>query len=220
MNMLAVVAKRSTTRTDESKALEKAEIESMRLSILYIFPYGILIEGNESEMLKLEALNYRVKAYRHTNLLKVGDYTIDTKGPPVAIPKGLSVPADLADAWTHHLVLLNGPRDAGWLNDISQVVDEIVEPISAYGLFVIATPRQMDAVKQLPFVAWSGPFQPAYRIHRNLNQRKGRLRFVSILVYPPTESVSVVKTIALSNGVIRTALRPDRNLLVCQEFVG
>jgi hypothetical protein len=57
-------------------------------------------------------------------------------------------------------------------------------------------------LRELPFVAWVGPFKPAYRIAPDLVGKTGRIQYVSVGVYPPEEVGRVKEAIQSNGGVL------------------
>ncbi len=89
-------------------------------------------------------------------------------------PPELQVPLELVETWPHHLVQLVAPPKAEWVARIEEQGVNVIEPISRYGLFVMASPEEARRLLRSqaerrsagcrPFVTWSGPPQPAYRL--------------------------------------------------------
>jgi len=159
-------------------------------------PDGTLVAGEPTSLLALEGQGFRVKLLRDTNLLRVGDQTIDIEA---ATPQ---IAADAADsAWIHHLVQLAAPPTPEWVAAIEEIGVDVVEPISAYGLFVVGDAGNVAALTSLPFVAWTGPFLPSYRIAPSAKGLEGQVP-LSITVYPETAVDSVVATVTAAGGTV------------------
>ena len=163
---------------------------------------SIINLDHEGQVAELEHSGFRVKVLPNTNLLQVGSYEIDTESATEAhltaehtppIPPELEIPAAVANRWRHYLVQLIGPPTEEWIRLIEERGVDVVEPISAYGLFVVAPPELVNQLRDMPFVAWVGAFKPAYRIASNLRGLTGLIEYLSIAIYPPDE-VKRVKT--------------------------
>lgn len=146
-------------------------------------------ESTEPPGRALESQGYRVKLLEDTNLLNVGKYSINVEGGAEAqpLPDSLTVPSEAKATWPHHLVQLAGPPLEKWVRDVEATGVDVAEPISAYGLFVFASPQQMPAVRALSFVEWVGLFEPAYRLAENVWPLRGSAEVVRVLnvgVYP------------------------------------
>ena len=166
-------------------------------------PQGTLVSGKEENFAELEKQGYRVKLLPDTNILEVGSYRIDIERGAPKTPLKLRVPKKLEKTWPHHLVQLAAPPSEEWIRAIEAHGVDVVEPISAYGLFVVGSPEEVSKLKSLHFVAWTGPFQPAYRLAPNLKGLKGRIQSVSVGVYPKTELPEVRAAIEKAGGTIR-----------------
>lgn len=150
-----------------------------------------------------EAQGYRVKVLTDTNLLTVGDYVINTELAPPALPAEVRLEAEKVAPWSHHLAQLQAPPEPEDIRRIEAEGVEVVEPLGRYGLFLVG---QSETVRQLPqkldFVAWTGPFQPAYRISGTLRNMTGRIRNVAIGVYPSHAGPSVAALVLELQGEI------------------
>lgn len=191
MTTKALITRRDISRTEVTAALESNEAENLGLTVEQQLPQGILVSGSEEQYTALESLNYRVKLLPDTNFLSVGGYQIDIETSLPKIPDELQVPESLEETWQHHLVQLAVPPTQEWTRIIEAQGVEVVEPIGAYGLFIIGSPEAANTLENLPFVEWVGLFKPAYRLSPNLIGKEGRLEYVNIGVYPEEELVSV-----------------------------
>lgn len=202
MSNKALITRRGVPRTDVAIAAEGREAEDFGCKVEYFLPHGTLVSGDKKQFESLEAKGYRIKLLPDTNILEVGFYRIDIEKAPPKIPAELQVPKELEKIWQHHLVQLVAPPNEDWIRAIEEQGVDVVEPISAYGLFVVGRPEQVKNLKNLPFVEWVGLFKPAYRIASNLKGVKGKIQYVNIGVYPETEVDNVRKAIKKAGGII------------------
>ena len=108
--------------------------------------------------------------------------------------------------WDRQFTSLANAGVDEWTRQIEMQGVDVVEPISAYGLFVVGTPAAVANLRNLPFVTWVGPFKPAYRIAPNLTGLMGLIRYVSIGIYPEHEVPRVKSTLAqLGATIVREA---------------
>jgi subtilisin family serine protease len=198
----AIISRKGVARTDAVVSAESADAEKTGLKTEFRLTHGLLVRGEKKQLTTLEKKGYRVKLLPDTNILEVGSYKIDTEAAAPKVPKDLEVPKDLAKTWQHHLVQLAGLREQEWINAIEEQGVDIVEPISAYALFVVGSPEKVKELEKLPFVEWTGPFKPAYRISPNLNKMKGRIQYVCITVYPSIKTDEVRELIKKTGGDI------------------
>ncbi len=211
MSAKALITRRSSPQTEAARAVESSEAEGLGLTIEEHLPHATLVSGTEKQYAALEAQGFRVKLLPETNILETGSYRIDIEGSPPKVPANLQVPKTLEKEWRHHLVQLAGPPSEEWSRTIEEQGVDVVEPISAYGLFVVGSPEQVANLKNLPFVAWVGPFKPAYRIAPNLKGMKGKIQYVSIGVYPPDEVDAVKEALAKVKATIIRESSPTKD---------
>lgn len=202
MTTKAIITRRGIPRSDAVAATESAEAGNMGLKVEQHLPHGTLVRGDKKQYAALESQGYRVKLLTDTNIINVGSYRIDTDAALPKVPEKLEVPKALQKTWPHHLVQLAAPPNEDWIRTIEEQGVDVVEPISAYGLFVVGSPEQVKNLKNLPFVEWVGLFKPAYRIAPNLQGLKGKIQYVNIGVYPATAVDEVREAIEKAGGTI------------------
>lgn len=195
MKSKAIITKRKVQRSDAVAATESAEASKLGLKVEFHLPQGTLVKGDKKQYAALEGQGYRVKLLTDTNILEVGSYRINTEADLPKVPAKLDVPKTLQKTWPHHLVQLAAPPNEEWIRTIEEQGVDVVEPVSGYGLFVVGSPERVQNLKNLQFVEWVGAFKPAYRIAPNLKGLKGKLKYVNIGIYPPTEIDDVRKMI-------------------------
>ena len=196
----AIVTPRSD-RTRGPAAVAIATAGGPDVAVDQEMPAGTLVTGEASQLLALEDQGFRVKLLRDTNILRIGDRTIDIESPAPLADAGAG-PAIAGDAgWSHHLVQLAAPPTAEWVEAIEARDVDVVEPISSYGLFVVGEPAAVAGLGELPFVAWTGPFLPEYRVDRSARGLRGRVP-VSILVYPDSAGGGVAAAVRAAGGEI------------------
>ncbi len=211
MTSRALVAKRIPSGVPHDFAREAADVADLGLKVLHFLPHGLVVEGNNVQYKALGLAGFRVKVFQDTHLVHVGRYTIDiTAAGPPALPVDLQVPPGLIQTWSHYLVQLDGPRDVTWQNQIAALGFEIVEPVDAYGLFVVGQRQQLDNLQHLRFVKWTGRFEPGYRVHANLQGLAGQVRYLSIGVFPPGSMAAVAHRLTQLGATIRSQLPADQ----------
>ena len=163
-------------------------------------PAGLLIRGADSDYEALAAAGFRVKLLPDTHLLRIGRYTIDVTADAIPdVPDELDVTAAELPGWPHHLVQLTGPPLETWVREIEARGVDVVEPLSEYALFVYTTADLLNFLRDLPFVAWTGPFKPAYRMAPGAPPTTD---YVSVSVYPSSEADRVTRSIEDAHGRI------------------
>jgi hypothetical protein len=187
------------TRRDARAPISAHEVAAaIGLFVEASTPNGTLVSGSDEQYRAMEARGFRVKVLTDSNILRIGQYTIDTAtGSEPDVPSALDVPAQKAAHWPHHLVQLVGPPTDEWVRGLEAQGVEVVEPISGYGLFVHAYGDTVRALRRLPFVAWTGPLKPAYRIQASSDMQ---LEYLSIGVYPAAQAASVRTAVDAAGG--------------------
>jgi hypothetical protein len=209
MTSKAIVTLRGVSRSEAVASMESAEAENLKLTVEQHLPQGTLVSGTVEQYAALEEQGYRVKVLPDTNILIVGSYRIDIEADPPEVPTNLQVPKKLEKTWPHHLVQLAGPPNEEWTRAIEDQGVDVVEPISAYGLFVVGNPEQVSNLRNFPFVAWVGPFKPAYRIAPNLQGLKGPIQYLGIGVYPKIELSGLIDILSnLGAEIVRERRMP------------
>jgi subtilisin family serine protease len=212
---LVTLRSRPTGAATEAAATEAAlKVPAARSGCMVeqTTPQGVLVSGESQQLTDLESQGFRVKLLPETNLLQIGNYQINIDLPSPAVPADLRVVATESGTWTHHLVQLVLPPTPEWINELTAVGLTVVEPVGSYGLFVIGPPDVVAGLKaQFPFVAWTGPFQPAYRLAPNLQGLQGEIRHLSLGVYPPSEGAAVEAAIQGAGGTVVGSSAPDEH---------
>lgn len=169
---------------------------------------GFVLDVAEDEARRLDEAGFRMAELPAPNILRVGETTIDINAEPPAAADNLTVSAADAPDWSHRLVQLVAPPTPEWVADLQHLGVQVVEPLGPYGLFVLADEAQAAQLAQRPYVAWTGLFEPAYRIQASLSGARGPLEYIAINVVPP-EDVDAVRDRLESLGArVRTVESP------------
>ncbi len=195
----AILTWRGGGRSVRALAQETAAADRVGAARELATPTGTIISGSDEQFRELESQGYRVKVLPDTNILRIGRYRIDVERaePAPEVPRGLSVDRDATPDWPHHLVQLAGPPHLEWIDEIERRGVDVVEPLSGYGLFVFGADQDVTALRELPFVVWTGPLEPAYRISTTADDVP--LDHISVGIYPP-EAVAEVRALAETAG--------------------
>jgi len=200
----ALVARRGAARTQTHVDTEITDLTAAGVTVLHTYPAALLVEGDDAAMARVVAAGFRVKPLDRAGRVIVHGNVIDFTQPAPAPPAGLAIPGPLAASWPHHLVGLAGPPHADWVRQIEAQGLTVVETLGSCGLFVHGPPDRIAAVDGLPFVDWTGPFQPAWRISPRLiearetalrrapdDQGRQPIQYVGVGVYPVAEAAGV-----------------------------
>jgi len=200
MDQLAVVSRRHGARDREALAIESRSAIRAGLDVRHALPQGMVVRGNDEALADLARQGFRVKVIRDPQLIRLYDHTIDISKEQPQLPNELEIPdADQPD-WPHHIVTFDGPTNPEWTRSLEQMGVEVVEPLSPTSVFVVGSADAVQAIDQPPFVRWTGPFRPAYRVQSGLMEREGLIKYVRIGVYPADAAPTVVEAVENMNG--------------------
>ena len=88
-----------------------------------------------------------------------------------------SRPVEADDAGgVNHLIQLVGPVQESWLATLAERGIRLVEAVSPHAYYVRADAETVTAAGALPFVEWTGPLAPAYKVNPELLARRPRGR--------------------------------------------
>jgi hypothetical protein len=199
MSNKALITRRAGSSEDRTPAAAIADMRQ-RVILEAETPAGALVRGTDAQYEALQAAGFRVKLLPDTNLLHIGRYTIDVETDIVPqVPGELEISAADLPGWPHHLVQLAGPPIESWVREIEARGIDVVEPVSGYAAFVHATSEAVTALRDLPFVVWTGPLKPAYRIASSTAEN---VDYISVCVYPSSEAEVVQREIRAAQGRI------------------
>ncbi|MBS4032589.1 MAG: S8 family serine peptidase [Clostridiales bacterium] len=182
-------------------------------AVEFILPYGTLITGSRRQLAGLEKKGYRVKILTGTDSLQVGECSIKTDNAEQSVSP-LSLEQE--KIWSHYLLQLIAPPALEWVEELGRMGVDVVEPVSAYGLFVVCGQRELAEVQKLPYVIWSGPFLPEYRVHGSLRGLSGVIKYVNIAVYPPQGVDAVMDAVIRAGGNVERMTVPPA--FYCGEY--
>lgn len=200
MSNKALITRRAGEAARRITVSALAEIEPSGVIVEAETPAGVVVRGTDRQYEALAVAGFRVKLLPDTNLLHIGRYTIDVETDAVPeVSRELDIGAAALPGWPHHLVQLAGPPIDSWVREIEARGIDVVEPVSGYAVFVYATSDAVSALRDLPFVVWTGPVKPAYRIVASTAEN---VEYVSVGVYPSSETHAVRAEIEAAHGRI------------------
>ncbi len=179
-----------------------SELKAANIQIEYALNRGVITPKADIDIVALEKKGYRVWILKHTEILSIGEYKIDITQRPPEIPTDLTVPRRLQNRWTHHLVQMIAPPEREWMQALSERGMRIIETIPPYCLFVVGDPADVAGLNALAFVAWTGPFQPAYRVTTRLLKMRGTIKSVNIGIMADGDVPTVREVIEKADGKI------------------
>ena len=163
---------------------------------------ALLLDSSPDQIIELQQRGYRVKPLPNTNLLNIGKFSIDIESDLPTIDPTLEIPSELSDGWTHFLVQFISYPEQEWLVVLERHGINILDPLPPYGYVIQGSPAEIQSLEDLAFVAWVGPFKPAYRLSPNLEGLTGRIQYISLSVIRDGDVNSIRATIAALSGEI------------------
>lgn len=79
------------------------------------------------------------------------------------------------DEHSYYIIQVKGPPKPIWIEAIQQCGVEIIEVHNYYAYLVHATQGEMRNTEKLPFVTWTGIYQPYYKIRQGVEHEDGTL---------------------------------------------
>jgi hypothetical protein len=141
--------------------------ESEEASIVARLDHGLLIDTDDTQAAKLQEKGWRIKQLPNVHRIRLFSYEIDTETgnatPPPREFKQRTTEADQAEI--NHLIQLVGPVQESWLVSLAERGIRLVEPVGPYAYFVRSEAALVKSLESLPFVEWTGPFEPAYKVN-------------------------------------------------------
>jgi subtilisin family serine protease len=123
-------------------------------------------------------------------------YTIDTRIGEPNLPANLRI--DGYDGAGYYLLQVKGPVYSEWLDALKNLGIDVIVYIPNYSFIVYADQGQIDQARAKDFVKWTGIYQPAFKLEKELLNARGTAR-VALQLFP-TASVASVRRIIESQG--------------------
>jgi hypothetical protein len=134
-------------------------------------------------------------------------YAIDTRVGEPNLPADLRI--DGYDGAGYYLLQVKGPVYSEWLTALKAQGIDVIVYIPNYSFIVYADPDQINQARAKDFVKWTGIYQPAYKLEKELLNARGTARVVLQLF--PRANVEAVRRIIESQGC-QVVLTTDHEL--------
>jgi subtilisin-like proprotein convertase family protein len=178
--------------------------------------YGrsLLVRLSRQQEEALRAVGYAVRTFEDPERVGLGYYSFRVPPGPLGLPADLTADESRLAVGTY-LVKLAGPARDEWLAEIRALGGEILTPIPEFTYLVRLSPRQRPRLAAKPFVEWAGPYQPAFKLSRELaqKQREGALPEgavkLSVLVYRSADVEAAANKIQAMRGEILSRMPSD-----------
>jgi hypothetical protein len=150
--------------------------ETEGIQILTPLDRGLLVEAEPERLSELSSADWRIKELPDPDIINIFSYRIDTQSDDrPKLPEAFSVKdsGPESEAPTeNHIVQFVGPVQESWLTIVSERGIRLIEPIGPYSYFVKGDAENVANLRGLPFVSWTGIFQPGYKVNPLLLDRR------------------------------------------------
>lgn len=147
--------------------IDRSIVEADGVGVVSALDRGYIVDVDGSQVEELKKEGWRVKAVRDPHTIRLFTYDIDTAGgklPPT--PEGFAT-SEAGDG-LNHLLQLVGPVQESWLAMLAERGIRLIEAVSPHAYYVRADAEAVASATALPFVEWTGPLAPAYKVNPNL----------------------------------------------------
>ncbi len=104
-------------------------------------------------------------------------YAIDTRVGEPELPAALRI-----DGYDHgngyYIIQVKGPVYSQWLDQLKALGIDVIAYLPNYAFIVYANQEQLARSRDLDFVHWTGIYQPAYKLQKELLDARGKARVV------------------------------------------
>lgn len=113
----------------------------------------------------------------------LGRYKFDPIEEDPKVPEELQLGEEDLSEYRYHLLQFMGPVKAEWFQEVNHLGAEIIEYIPKFTYLVKVDPVLLPNIKSLKFIRWGGLYKPAYKISKNLKDRDGTIKNISMLIH-------------------------------------
>ncbi len=145
-------------------------------------------------------------------MIRLKTYQFDPKNGEPAMP--LNLVAQEED-WNYYIVQCKGPILKEWKQELKNTGVQILGYIPDYAYLVRMDNRQKQLISQKHFIAWTGLWHPAYKIHPELKNKSGVYK-VTMLVYDTEDLMDVVSKVKATGVKILDASEVVSKLIVAE----
>ena len=167
MSKRYIITSRNAPDRGEAETRRRTFTETDGISVVARLDHGLLIDADEAQVARLEEVGWRVKELRNAHRIRLFSYEINTqKGETPPVPSEFDGSnTESEPSGVNHLVQLVGPMQESWHAVLTERGIRLVEPVGPYAYFVRADADKVKALAALPFVEWTGPLRPAYKVN-------------------------------------------------------
>ncbi|MGB9176245.1 MAG: S8 family serine peptidase [Methanoregula sp.] len=159
----------------DTDARQRKEIEKSVSRVLATYPDALLADVTEEQLGSLRKKGIQAEVQKNNQMIRLRSIEFDSSKVPTP-PQKLQLKAtDMKrkekNVW---IVQFVGPAKPEWGEELSSLGAQTGGYIPENAFLVNMPPDTAEKVKQLPFVAWVGVYEPAFKISPLLAGKKGK----------------------------------------------
>lgn len=158
----------ASVELDRFRAPEQLAFLRERVEVLQESGVHLWVSLEENQVDTLIAQGMQVIPRPEASLVELPALAFDPEAEPPEPPEALRATEPSGDATGDYLVKFRAPTDKPWLQEIATLGGELLQSLPSQAAVFRFTKAEADAVRALAFVAYVGPFHPAYAVSPDL----------------------------------------------------
>ncbi len=161
-----------------------------------------IIEVPDAEVRKLKAAKTRANEEPSAGEVRLQDHQFNTRKSTPALPAGLKS-IETPGQSQFYIVQLKGPTKPEWISEITATGARIISYIPENNYVVWADPSTAQLIDKTSGVSWRDSMHPAYKIAKSLSTAKGKIDYISVVIYDESSQQTIEKITALGGMLIQ-----------------
>ncbi|MBI5000863.1 MAG: S8 family serine peptidase [Euryarchaeota archaeon] len=182
-----------------SNPAQKEKLVASGVDIVKLNDWGAVVKmtaGLKADM----STDYEVNALPDRTMVKMPEVGVSFDSRT-----GYTVPDEWkADSSSLYMVQFVAPADESWTNEVKGIATSCFSMIGDNLIIVRLTPAQKADIDQLPYVEWSGIYQPYFKAYELVRQQTGG--DVSLIISPFDTSIEQLALELIAFGATQTEL--------------
>lgn len=179
----------------------QARVAQSKGRLLHSMADGVFVELDDAALKQLRESGADITEFGNPHELRVGAYRMDVRKPGDMKPKWR-----LANQgqWRQFVAQFKAPPEADWLRALESKGLRVSGRLGQFGVMLEGDATAAAALAQDRDIAYVAPFDAAWRVSPNLQDAKGRVKFVSMQVSPASAAPAVADEVKRLNGRVET----------------
>jgi hypothetical protein len=150
------------------------EIKQDATKVLATYPHAVLAEVTDDQIAALKAKGYSIDLQEASQAIHLRTVEIDTGAPVPEAPAAFrQMPGEHEQQKSNYwIVQFIGPAMAEWSAQLQELGAEIDEYVPVNAFLVKMPAGVVERIKAMPFVKWTGAYEPIYKVSPQLAGRK------------------------------------------------